>query len=93
MWDCPDRNTYWYPPPSGTEDTATKVHCNKGAKPDVTMYYCSVCKRWYYHNAPGHEAWQATQGGDSGTGGHAVADVYAVGGGEDLYDDFITLIV
>ena len=83
---------YWYPHPSVTEDTATKVHRNKGAKPDVTMYYCSMCKRWYYHNAPGHKAWQATQGGDSGTGGHAAADVDASRCGEDSDDDFIPFI-
>ena len=51
-----------------------------------------MCKRWDYHNAPGHDTWQDTQGGDSGTGGHDDADVDAVGGGEDSDDDFIPFI-
>ena len=79
----------WDPPPADTEDTATKVHLNMGAKSDVTMSYCSVCKLWDYHNSPGHGAWQDTPGGASGTGVHAATNV---GGGEDLYDDFITCI-
>ena len=36
---CPERNTYWDPPPDGTEDTTTKVHFNKGDKLDATIYY------------------------------------------------------
>ena len=43
--DCTERKKYWYPPPSGTEDTDTKVYFKKVAKSDVTMSYCSVCKR------------------------------------------------
>ena len=90
--DCPDRNTYWDQTPAGTEDTDTKVRCKKGDKSDITMSYCSVCKRWDYHNAPGHSACQATQVGASGTGSHAATSVAAVGGGEDSYDDFIPFI-
>ena len=47
-------NTYWYLPPDGNEDTDTNVHCKKGAKSVFTMSYFSVYKRWYYHNASGH---------------------------------------
>ena len=92
MRDCPERNTYWDPPPYGTEDAYTKVHRNKGAKLCVTMSYCSVNKRWDYHNAPDHDAWHATQDGAHGTGGHASTSVDAVGGGEDLDYDFIPFI-
>ena len=52
---CPERNTYWDPPPDGTDDTSTKFHCKKGDKVGVTMSYCSVCNHWDYHNAPDHE--------------------------------------
>ena len=83
MRDCTKRNKYWYPPTAGNEDTATKVNHKKGAKSDVTMYYCSVCKLWDYHNAPGHDVCQDTQGGASVTGGHAAAAVADVGGRED----------
>ena len=81
--NCPKRNTHRYPPPDGNVDTSTKVHQKKGDKSDVTMSYCYVCNHWDYYNYPGHDAWQDTQGGDSGTGGHADAAVAAVGGGED----------
>ena len=54
--DCPERNTYWDPPPDGTEDSYIKVHRKKGDKLYVTMSYCSVSKRWDYHNAPDHDA-------------------------------------
>ena len=37
VWDCTYQNTYWDPPPFGTEDTATKVNHNKGSKLYVTM--------------------------------------------------------
>ena len=57
------------------------MHCTKGAKSDVTIYYCSVNKQWDYHHAPGYNDWQATQVGASGTGGHAAATVDDVGGG------------
>ena len=30
--DCPERNTYWDPPPAGTEYAATKMHRKKGYK-------------------------------------------------------------
>ena len=56
------------------------------------MFFFSVYNCWDYHNAPGHNTWKATQGGASGTGGHAIATVYAVGGGEDSGDDFIPFI-
>ena len=42
VWYCPKCNVYWDPPPSATEDTATKLYHNKGAKSDVTMSYLSV---------------------------------------------------
>ena len=51
-----------------------------------------MCKHWDYHNSPGHDAWQDTQGGASGTGDHATAAVAAVEGGEDPDDDFIPFI-
>ena len=92
VWYCTKQNMYWYPPPAGTEDTANKVYRKKGDKSYFTMTYCYVCKRWDYHNAPGHDAWQATQGGASGAGGHSEAAVAAVGGGEDSDDDFIPFI-
>ena len=76
----------------GTHDTTNKVHRKKGDKSDVTMSYCSVCKRWEHHNVPGNNTWQDTQGGDSGTGGHATAAMADVGTGEDLGDEFITFI-
>ena len=72
---------YWDPLSSGTEDTATKVHHKKGYNSYGTMSYCYVCKRWYYHNYPGHDTYQATQGGVYGTSCHAAAAVADVGGG------------
>ena len=93
VWDCTESNMYWDPPPDVTEDTATEDHRKKGAKSGVTMSYCSVFKRWDYHNAPGHDACQATQGGSSCTGVHAAAAVDDVESGEDLDDDFIPFIV
>ena len=79
VWDCSKRNTYWDPPPAGTVDAATKVHCKKGDKSDVTMSYLSVCKRWDYHNAPCQNTWQAIQGGASGTDVHDASTVDDVG--------------
>ena len=75
------------PPPDVTEDTAPKLYHKKGTKSDVTMKYCSVCKLLDYHNDPGHDAWNSTQGSASGTGGYDADDVATVGGGEDLDDD------
>ena len=92
MQYCTKRDTYWDPPPAGTEDIATNVHCKKGYKSDVTMYYCSVCKRCYYHHAPGHNTCQDNQGGAYGTGGHAADAVTAVRDGEYSDDDFIPFI-
>ena len=60
------------------------MHRKKGAESDVTMSYFSVCKRWGCNNAQGHNAWQATEGGASGTGGHSAATVSDVGGWENL---------
>ena len=93
MRDCTEQNVCWDPPTSGTEDTSNKVYCKKVNNSYITMSYCSVCKRWDYHHVPGHDTWQDNQGGNSGTGGHTAAAVDAVGGGEDLYDDFIPFIV
>ena len=39
---------YWARP-KDNPDQATKVHKGK------TMYYCTICKRWEYHNKPGHD--------------------------------------
>ena len=58
--DYSKRNTYWYPPPAGAEYTYNKVKRKKVAKSGVTMPFFSVCKHWDYHNAPGHDALQAT---------------------------------
>ena len=56
------------------------------------MYYCYVCQNWDSHHTPGNNACLDTQGGASGTGGHATAAVSAVGGGEDSYYEFIPFI-
>ena len=90
--DCPEKNMSWDPPPADTEDTSTKVYRKKGDKSYVTMPYCSMCKRWDHHHAPGNDACKTTQVGASGTGVHASTDVAAVGSREDSDYYFITFV-
>ena len=87
--DFPEKNTSWDPPSAGTKDTSTKVHRKKGDNSDVTMSYCSMCKRWDHHHAPGHDDCKATQVGASGTVVHASAAVATVGSREDSDDYFV----